>query len=90
MEAKIVSVTQLKPKILKVISQAQKLGQEYVITKNGHPAAVIMGFDEWESWKETIEILSDEKAMKRIKKNLAYFKRGGKGKTIDEVFGDAA
>ena len=88
METKIVSVTQLKPKLLKVISRAQKLGQEYVVTKNGHPAAVIMGFDEWETWKETLEILSDEKAMTRIRKNLAYFNRGGKGKTLEEVFKD--
>ena len=87
METKIVSVTQLKPKLLKVISRAQRLGQEYVVTKNGHPAAVIMGFDEWESWRETLEILSDEDAMKRIRRNLRYFDRGGRGKSLEEVFG---
>jgi len=86
-EAKIVSVTQLKPRLLKVISRAQKLGQEYVVTRNGHPAAVIMGFDEWESWRETLEILSDENAMRRIRKNLKYFNRGGRGKSLEEVFG---
>ncbi len=88
METKIVSVTQLKPKLLRVISRAQKLGQEFVVTKNGHPAAVIMGFDEWETWKETLEILSDEKAMTRIRKSLAYFNRGGKGKSLEKIFGD--
>jgi len=90
MEAKIVSVTQLKPKLLKVVSRAQKLGQEYVITKNGHPAAVIMGFEEWESWRETLEILSDPKAMRRIRKSLAYFNHDGRGKGLEEVFWDAA
>lgn len=88
MEAKIVSVTQLKPKLLKVISRAQELGQEYVVTKNGHPAAVIMGFDDWEGWRETLEILSDAKQMKRIRKNLAYFNRGGRGKSLEEIFGE--
>ena len=87
MEAKIVSVTKLKPKLLKVISRAQRLGQEYVVTKNGHPAAVIMGFDDWESWRETLEILSDENAMKRIRKNLRYFEEGGRGKSLEKVFG---
>ena len=90
MEAKIVSVTELRPQLLKVISRAQKLGQEYVITKSGRPAAVIMSFEEWESWQETLEILSDEKAMKRIRKNIIYFNRGGRGKSIEEAFGDAA
>ncbi len=89
METRIVSVTKLKPKLLAVVSRAQKLGQEYVITKNGHPAAVIMGFDEWESWKETLGVLCDEKAKKRIRESLAYFNRGGKGKNLDEVFGNA-
>lgn len=90
MEAKILSVTQLKPQILKVISLAQRAGQEYIVTKNGHPAAVIMSYGEWESWKETLEILSDPKAMNRIRKNLAYFNRGGRGKTLEDVFGKAA
>ncbi len=87
METKFVPVTSLRPQLLKCISRAGKLGEEYVITKNGRPTAVIIGFDEWESWKETIELLSDSKALKRIKKNKAYFNRGGKGKSIMEVFG---
>ena len=87
MEAKILSVTQLKPQILKVIRMAKEAGQEYVVTKNGRPAAVIMSYEEWESWKETCEILSDPKAMAQIRKSQAYFKRGGRGKTIEEVFG---
>ena len=90
MQAKILSVTQLKPQILKVISMAQKAGQEYVVTKNGRPAAVIMSYEEWESWRETLEILSDPKAMKRIRRSLAYFDRGGKGKTLEDIFGEAA
>ena len=90
MNTKIISVTELKPKLLRMISLAQKLGQEYVVTKNGKPAAVIMGFDEWESWKETLEIMADKKAMARIRKSMRYFKRGGKGKTIEEMFGKAA
>ena len=89
METRFVSVTALKPRLLKVIARAHELGQEYVVTKNGHPAAVIMGFDEWESWKETLDILSDEGAMKRIRKNLAYFNRGGKGRSLEEVFREA-
>ncbi len=90
MEAKILSVTQLKPKILKVIRMAKEAGQEYIVTKNGHPAVVIMSYEEWESWKETVEILSDPKAMARIRKGIAYFNRGGGGKTLEDIFGKAA
>ena len=87
MDPKIVPVTQLKPKLLKVISRVCELGEEYIVTKKGYPAAVIMSFDEWESWRETLEIMADKKMMKRIQKGKAYFDRGGKGKTMEEVFG---
>lgn len=86
MEAKIVPVTALRPKLLQYLNRASRLGQEYIVTKNGKPSAVIMSFDEWESWKETIEILSDPRAMRRIRSARAYFRRGGKGKPIAGVF----
>ncbi|HCU25551.1 MAG TPA: prevent-host-death protein [Deltaproteobacteria bacterium] len=87
MEAKIIPVTALRPRLLQYVGRADKLGQEYIITKNGKPSAVIMGYEEWESWKETMEILSNPKLMKRIQKSKRYFAQGGKGKTIEEVFG---
>lgn len=79
------TVSKLRPNLLKVVNDAQRLGEEFVITKNGEPMAVIVGYDEWESWDETMEILADEGALKRIQASLAYFKRGGRGKGIGEV-----
>ena len=86
MEAKIVPVTALRPRLLRCVGLANRIGQEYVITKNGKPSAVIVGFDEWQSWKETQEILSEPAILRRIRKGKRYFARGGKGKTIHEVF----
>ncbi len=87
MTAKIIPVTELRPKLLECVSKAQKLGQEYIVTKNGKPAAVVVGYDEWESVRETLEILSDPKLMRKIRKSEAAFKKGVKLKTMDEVFG---
>lgn len=87
MEAKILSITTLRPKLLQCMNRAHRLGQEYIITKNGKPSAVIMDYDEWETWKETMEILAKPKLLKKIRKNRGYFARGGRGKTIGEVFG---
>lgn len=83
---KTYSVSKLRPNLLRVVEDAQKLGEEFFITKNGEPMAVIVGYDEWESWDETMEILADRRAVRRIQASLAYFKRGGKGKRIGEVF----
>lgn len=84
---KILPVTKLKPQLLRIVTMAEKTGQEYIITKNGKPAAIIMSYDDWESWKETMEILADQKLMASIRRSVKYFARGGKGKTIEEVFG---
>ncbi len=86
MKIKIISIPDLRKKLPKVIGLAQKLGQEYVITQNNRPVAVITGFEERESWRETLEIISDKKAMKRIRMGLAYFNRGGKGKNFNDIF----
>ena len=86
MEARIVAVTALRPRLLQYVSRADRLGENYVVTKNGRPSAVIVGFDEWESWRETMYLLSDPATLRRIKKNRAFFARGGKGKRIAEVF----
>ncbi len=88
MEAKIVSVTHLRPKLLENIAEVARVGQEYIITKKGKPAAVLVSYDEWESMKATMELLSDPIGLKRIKKSHQYYKRGGKGKSIKEVFGE--
>ncbi|MBI2341955.1 MAG: type II toxin-antitoxin system Phd/YefM family antitoxin [Deltaproteobacteria bacterium] len=83
---KTYSVSNLRPNLLKVVNDANRLGEEFLITKNGEPVAVIVGYDEWESWDETMEILADKKALKRIQTNLSYYRRGGKGKTIAGAF----
>ncbi|MFH0800325.1 MAG: type II toxin-antitoxin system Phd/YefM family antitoxin [Pseudomonadota bacterium] len=83
---KTFSVSKLRPNLLRVVNDAQRLGEEFFITRNGEPAAVIVGYDEWESWDETMEIMADRKALKRIQASLNFFGRGGKGKSVGEVF----
>lgn len=80
MSPAIVPVTEFRSQVLKAVRKAQKSGQEYVITANGRPAAVLMSFDEWESLMETLEIKQDKRLMKEIQKGVRYFKRGGHGK----------
>ena len=79
--SKIIPVTQFRRHILEAIRKAKKSGEEYVITSKGEPAAVLVGFDEWESLVETLAIKRDKKMTADIKRGKAYFKKGGKGKS---------
>ena len=49
---------------------------EYVITVNGSPAAVLMSANEYDSWKETNDILADQGLVKEIKLAESEMKKG--------------
>ena len=57
-----------------------------VIHKN-KPSLVIMSNDEYESWLETMDVMSDTKLVRGIEKAKDEYKRG-EHYTYEEVFGD--
>ena len=73
---KTLPITEARSKLTTLVDRTNRLLEEYVITVRGKPAAVIMSHDEYESWKETNEILSDQKILKNIKKSEAEIKKG--------------
>lgn len=64
---KTLSITEVRNNLPRLVNGAQKKLDEYVITVNGSPAAVLMSVEELESLRETFEIMSDKKLMKDIK-----------------------
>lgn len=65
---KTLPITQAREDLTILVNNARKKLMEYVITVNGSPAAVIISAEEYESWKETNDILADPKLMQAIKK----------------------
>ena len=64
-----------------------KSGPPYrLITKEGEVKAVLLSNDEWESWQETLEIMSDKNLMKGIQEGLRDIQQGHLH-TFDKVFG---
>lgn len=64
----ILPVSKARKELTGLVENAKKLLQEYIITVNGLPSAVLMSHDEFESWKETVEIMSDPSLLSAIKK----------------------
>ena len=54
--------------------QVRSLEEEIVITRNGRPAAVLVSAQEFERWKETIEVRGDAALMKEIRAGLRALK----------------
>lgn len=69
-------ITKARENLTSLVDNAKKKLDEYVITVNGSPAAVLISAAEYESWKETNEIMSDPKLMKSIKKGEEDIEKG--------------
>ncbi|MBI2032131.1 MAG: type II toxin-antitoxin system Phd/YefM family antitoxin [Candidatus Levybacteria bacterium] len=69
-------VTKAREELTQIVDNAKNRLDEYIITVNGVPAAVIMSHAEFESWKETTEILSDPTLMKAIREGEKDIKKG--------------
>ena len=82
----VLSLSEAKIKLSELIEKVYSTDEEILITKNGRPAAVLVSPDEYEGWKETIEIKSDPDLMGEIKKGLSSLKRKGMMYTLEELF----
>lgn len=54
----ILSISKLKDKLNEFVDAVSLTRDQVLITKNGSPAAMLVGFDEWESLQETLYWLS--------------------------------
>jgi len=66
----------VKAQLSNLVDQVEDTHDRVLITRNGKPAAVLISPDELESLEETLDILSDPAAMKRIRKAQQEAKRG--------------
>lgn len=69
-------ITKAREDLTTIVDRANKLLEEYVITVNGSPAAVILSATEFDSWKETLAVLSDKNILKAIVEGEDDFKKG--------------
>ncbi len=77
-------ITKARQELTNLVNNVNKKLEEYIITVNGLPAAVIISAAEYESWKETNDILSDPVMFKAIRQGEKEIK-SGKGIVWEEA-----
>ena len=82
-----IPVTKAKTKLLDIIRKIESSDDTVAITKNGVPEAVLLSMNKFEGLVETLEVLSDEKVVKSIRKSIKEA-REEKWLDFDEVFGE--
>jgi len=70
------TVTEAKAHFLELVRDADKRLERFLITKQGKPSAVVMNADEFEGWLETLEIMSDKKVLKELRKAKKELEQG--------------
>ena len=82
-------VSEVKTHLPELLTGVEEREEEIVVTRKGRPAAVLVNVAEYERLKATLDVLSDPALMKQIRRGQRYFASGGKGLSIDQVFGSA-
>lgn len=59
MNTRIVSTTEARKNIFTFTENIQSGGVHYLLTEKGRAKAVLMSAQEYESWKETLELFSE-------------------------------
>ena len=60
------SLTDARSRLSEIVDEVESTGAEFVITKHGRPAAVIVGHEDYESLIETLNILADSDTVAAI------------------------
>jgi antitoxin YefM len=60
-------LAEIKKRLSEIVDGVEQRHDRVVLTRNGRPAAVLMSPDDLESLEETLDILSDPKAMAEIR-----------------------
>ena len=60
-------ITKAREDLTTLVNNANKKLEEYIITVNGSPAAVLISAAQYDSWSETNDIMSDTKLLDAIK-----------------------
>lgn len=68
-------ISEARKKIFQISDDVQKTGRHYTLTENGHPKAVILSAEEYESMVETMEV---ERLFPNLDKDIAEADRAVK------------
>ncbi|HJT20444.1 MAG TPA: type II toxin-antitoxin system Phd/YefM family antitoxin [Nitrospira sp.] len=84
---KTLSLKEARSQFSTIVERAGRLSERVIVTKNGTPKAVLMSAEEYESWVETLELLSNPKAVKALRQGIKEAK-ARKLASFKDVFGE--
>jgi prevent-host-death family protein len=81
---RILPLAEAKAKLSQLVADVANTDEEVTITKNGRATAVLVSYEEFESWQETLAVLSDRELVEEIRTGLRQLKQE-RGKLLTDT-----
>ena len=81
---RILPLAEVKAKLSQLVADIATTDEAVTITKNGQATAVLVSYEEFESWQETLAVLSDQELVKEIHAGMQQLKQG-RGKPLTDT-----
>ena len=72
---RILPLAEAKAKLSQLVADVANTDEEVTITKNGRATAVLVSYEEFESWQETLAVLSDRELVEEIRTGMQQLKQ---------------
>jgi antitoxin YefM len=72
----IVSFTEFRANLAKHFDKVEDDHDELIVTRKGREPVVVMSLSDFESWKETLYLLSSPANAERLRKSIAQMDAG--------------
>lgn len=76
MPERFLTVTEAKKSLCELVREVDERFDRIIITRAGHPAAVLIAYDDYAGLEETIDIMSDPDLVKQIREGLEDIRAG--------------
>ncbi|HND03918.1 MAG TPA: type II toxin-antitoxin system Phd/YefM family antitoxin, partial [Nitrospira sp.] len=86
---KTLPISEAREQLRALVEQANRTMARVIITRNGKPEAVLMGYAEYESWLETLDVMADHDELAAIEAGLADV-RAGRLVSAEDAYREAA
>ena len=87
MTTQTLPISEARANLPQIVKAADEKFQRTVITTNGRPVAVVVSYEEYLAWEETLEILSDAETMEEWREARASIARG-ETFSFEDLFGE--
>lgn len=75
----------VKARFSEIVDRVARQQDRVIVTRNGRPAAVLVGTEDLESLEETLEVMSDRSLLAQIRESEKAAARGEQGVGLQEL-----